>query len=599
MEKALEKYNELREGVEGVAQAIENMSSAARSGTLGLYQVVSTVKQMNQSMEKAMETLGGLGTVMLNGNAIGAKIMESFSLASDAMSLFGSMAEEAIQTMDAAGKGLDAVTSYNRELNKSMFEQTAAFGMGLDAAIKYGDYITKTAETMANASSGWVKGAELEEAMKAMTSVGIPLERMSDQVVTASGSFDLLTTAVLHSKSIGMSTSSYMENMSKLMNQQGLSTQKAAETMAMFGEVARDTGFKVSDVAGSLQGVANNFAKLGMSASFGAGILEGFTRSLKSVGIGFENALELSAGLSNSIGNLSSNYAMAYVTFQRGGLDFNKSGTALGASIGMRAEMLDAEKRGDQGQMGMQIAGAIKDTLASFTGGEILTVTEARDNPQLEALYFTQTELLKSMYGITDTAAQDRTLELLKQLGDATESGDTELAESLGKDIQETVKMRDETLSVQEKMETHLSNIYAAMNVQHRELISALIPYGNEVVEGVGKGTRLARGLADKAANALAGTNTPPETGAAAVGTTNTGQEAGTGGGGAGGGGTGGAAGGTTGGTQTGGGTAGTAAPAATVASNNTNAILNNLAAQISLLVLELGKNNNARTTTR
>ena len=60
--------------------------------------------------------------------------------------------------------------------------------------------------------------------------------------------------------------------------------------------------------------------------------------------------------------------------------------------------------------------------------------------------------MLGSTFGISDTATQNRVLEYLQKLEEATYAGDEEAAENLEKQIAEAAKGNDQTMSIQEKM---------------------------------------------------------------------------------------------------------------------------------------------------
>jgi hypothetical protein len=186
------------------------------------------------------------------------------------------------------------------------------------------------------------------------------------------------------------------------------------------------------------------------------------------MGLGFENAIDLSEKLSNALVGLGSNYASAYLTFQKGGLDMGGGG-AIGASIDLRASL--ADQGADQGQMAVEMAGAMKDTIASFTGGQIITLDEAGDDDSLKTAFYTQTKLLEKLYGISDTGDQDRTLDLLSQLGDATAAGNTDLAASLGSDLQDAMAGRDGTLSYEEKTAKFTEATWAELQLTNKVLI--------------------------------------------------------------------------------------------------------------------------------
>lgn len=469
IEEAVEKIRELQKEIEDLrgsmsrgyrvsSGAIDGLSKSALEGTLS----ISKLHDETKNFLDGIKSLGTGAAGLVNQINPLSKIFETIGASALAPiesigSFVGTISDAIVGLVDAS----DSVTSAYREYSKMIIGLGAGFGRSLDQAREFGDYIASSGKNFANAEYGFISIADRMKAAQGMAEAGIPLENMSKTVVSTAGSLDFLNTAFLQSSKMGMDLREYMRTLSDAMNVQGLSAQQAFEQMAMYGDIAENTGLQIDSIIRTLDQVSDNFKKMGMSASFGRPILEGFTSSLSSMGLGFENALELTASLGRALGELTTNYSAAYVTFQRGGLDFGAGGGAMGASIGLRAQLLDAEKRGDQSELGMQMAGAMRDTLASFTGGNIVTVSQAAASPELQSSYLAQTELLKSMYNISDAGTQDRVLELLQQLGDATESGDTELAASLGEDLQSAISQRDETLSLQEKSAAYLSSLVA------------------------------------------------------------------------------------------------------------------------------------------
>lgn len=379
---------------------------------------------------------------------------------------------------------MDLYTSYNRGMTKELYESSKAFGLNIDAIDKYRDVLTETASAYGNQAGGFMRPKDILDGIAAMSSAGIPLERMTDSITSARGESNLLATAFLQSKALGMDLAKYMSYLADAITNQGLSTQEAAEQMSMFRLVSEKTGFTIDKVASSLQSMSSRFSKIGMTADFGRPLLEGFTNTLKSLGLGFEDAIGLSKELSDSIAGLTTNYASAYLTFQRGGLDINTSGTALGGGIGLQARMLRAKEEGTQGELALDIAKSMKETIASMTGGRVVSVYEAEKSPELEAIYITQASMLKSLYNISDEMSQARTLDLLQQLGDSTEAGDLNLAEAIGKEMGSTVDLQNQTLSVQERIGTTIQKVFEELQSSHRDQTRESIELGNQVVKG-------------------------------------------------------------------------------------------------------------------
>jgi len=469
--KILESLEDINSSISTASSALDDLNKKALGGGLGFDSLVKSMDSSIAAASRLTSGLGNLGSAM--GLDLGTGILsKGMGLLSDT---FGTVMGGAIKLaalLDGVGGAIDSVTGFSRNLNASLYESVSKFNGSFASAKQFSEYIISSAQDFAKAEAGFISPADRISAVKGLEQAGIPLEHMSDIISSAAGKMDLLNTAFLHSKSLGLEVAKYTELIGQAMLKQGLTSQQAAEQMAMFGDISNSTGLRVDKVAGSLQTLAGNFSKLGLTADFGQPILEGFADSLKGMGLGFENAIELSESLSGALVKLTSNYAAAYVTFQRGGLDMGGGGGALGAGIGLRASLLESNKEGgDQGKIAMEMANALKDTLASFTGGQIVTVQEAAADPALQATFYTQTKLLEDLYGIQDPGAQDRTLELLQELGNATKSGNIDLAESLGKDLQEITAGRSETLGYQEKTAKYTEATFAEINLMNRNLI--------------------------------------------------------------------------------------------------------------------------------
>ena len=89
---------------------------------------------------------------------------------------------------------------------------------------------------------------------------------------------------------------------------------------------------------------------------------------------------------------------------------------------------------GSQAELAKNLSEGMRETLKSFTGGDIITVKEAAAAPELSTQFYTQQKMLGSTYGISDSATQNRVLEYLSQLEDATYAGDDETAKMLETD---------------------------------------------------------------------------------------------------------------------------------------------------------------------
>lgn len=474
------------EAVDSLGDALNTISEKALKGGLTLEVLSKSLGNVTKDSSNLLKSFGKLsssltlvldfGLLSTSANALGT-----------AFDAVAGTAVFAAEIMEQGGDVVDGFTSYTRGLNAEMFKTVASFGMGYAAAKQYSEYLISSADDYSNAEAGFISPAERLKAVQGLAQAGIPLKNLTTTVETSAGSMDLLSTSILNAEALGMDFGAYAEKLSSLMNIQGMSAQDASEKMAMFSDVSEETGLSVDKVSGSLIGLANQHSKLGLTVEFGRPILESFTDSLTNMGFGFENAIDLSETLSSSLVGLTSNYAAAYVTFQRGGLDMGGGQGALGASIGLRAKMSPTNKDQDQGQLAMDMAGAMRDTLASFTGGNIVTVQEAASSPELHNAFIAQTSLLKDLYNINDAGAQDRTLELLDQLNSATARGDSDLAKSLAENLQETKTARDDTKSIQEKIATHNEAAVAQLEGLNKKFLEFFNQFGKNISNKYGE----------------------------------------------------------------------------------------------------------------
>lgn len=479
LEGALDTVNAYIEKASGAMTAL---NKSALEGGDGFRALISAADAAAESFEAVGETIGKLGSAIPGLGLIGGFVKDiGVGFTSVMKSALG-----VVKIFDNVGRGMDSITSFSRDLNATLFESVAKFNGTFKAAKEYADFVISSAQDFATADYGFISISERLDATKAIAEAGIPLNTLNDAIVSSTGSMDTLNTAILHSSALGLNLAQYTGYLSDAMIKQGLDTQQSAEQLAMFGEISETTNISTDRIAGSLQGLSGQFSKLGLTAEFGRPILEGFAKSLSSMGLGFENAIDLSETLSKALVGLTSNYSAAYVTFQRGGLDIGGGGGALGAGIGLRAKMAEARETGDQSKLALDMAGALKETLASFTGGQIVNVKQAAMDPALQTTFYTQTKLLQDLYGIQDPAAQDRTLELLQQLDQATRSGDEDLKVELGKQLDQAMNNRNETMSYEQKIAAETAATVAAVNQMNSAMVNAINLSATSLAETIG-----------------------------------------------------------------------------------------------------------------
>lgn len=373
----------------------------------------------------------------------------------DSINILTSLPEKSREILEGMYEIFDKPSEELRKFDKEMFNVGKRFGDSIEASKEFADSL-KLIPASGFGRELQIHQQELSKAYDAAGRYNLSQETLNKTITTSIGSTNLLTAAYAFGESAGMTAGASMTLLNTIVNSQGVAVEEVTGIFGTYVGVAKEVGMQIDDVASTLNRAVSGFSKLGVSADFGAPMLEGFGRVVKNMGLGLDEAKDLTQSLSGALGGLTENYGNAYVMFQRGGLDFGAGGGVLGASIGLQAEFLNAEKSGDQAAIGSQLVGAMRDTLESFTGGNIVTVSEAAESPELQTQFYTQQQLLMNQFGIKDQSSATRTLELLSEIDDATRSGNTERKEELEKQLRNEAEGRDATLDSYEQMNREL-----------------------------------------------------------------------------------------------------------------------------------------------
>lgn len=492
---------------EATGGALGNVADAAYNGT---HAFENLKRSISSAMKIGTEASGLLGDILpleyvdkipligkglsKVGGAIGTIGSEALKFTKDSIDLFSKVTT-----------AVDATTQSHRRQVKSIFDVGKQYGSSVEDAEKFTSSMRNAVSSEFGKSVN-LRMKDLNAFMISTSRTNLTLKDMSESTTVAGKRVDAFAAATAQFQALGILN--YVSDLNDMVKGQGLTMQESLETFALFSDTAKETGLNVNEVSRTLMRTANSFQKIGMSAEFGVPILKGFTDSLKDMGLGTENALSLTTSLSSALGKLTEDYGLAYLTFQRGGLNIGGAtgaGGMLNTSIQLQAEMLEAEKTGDQSKIASQMVKGMRDTIASFTGGDIVTVKEAAEDSSLQNAFYMQQQMLSSQYGITGADAT-RTLEMLSKLDEANARGDTKTAQSLEKQIQEQKKAEDKTLSIQEKMGIGISQSAASleeqtimMKMQVRRIYDEKI--GEKVVNAIsaaGKATEEAFNSEDK-----------------------------------------------------------------------------------------------------
>jgi hypothetical protein len=476
-----ESAQKFEEAVVSAKNSVEALTKSVFSSGKGFEGLVKSTKELKSFAKTSTAALGKLGEHVPGVKSATGAIAGLGGMVSSVIGIIADLGDVYMESLNA----FDSFSAGLREMDDDMFSLAATFGGTFEEAKSFTDGIGMLSRQVSGADFAYISPAELKETATQLAGNRIALDRFSDTVISSAGTMDLLTTATLQAGASGLGTQDYFAKLGDAIMKQGLDSQQAAEQMASFRDVADETGLTVQSVADTLNNLANSFSKLGLSADFGRPLVTGFARTLDDMGLGIENAIELSSDLSSALAGLTTDYAMAFVTAQRGGMDLGGGGV-LGAGIGLQARLLEAQQSGDeqaQADISRDLVTGLKDTIASFAGGQIVTVQEADANPALAATFYTQTKLLQDMYGI-DQQSSARTLDLLSDLDGAIKSGNEDAADKLAEQIETSIQNRDETLDLMDKQNALTASILAETMVQTRALMFLPRAMGEESIMG-------------------------------------------------------------------------------------------------------------------
>lgn len=447
-----------------INDAIEHLGNGLKTGTSGFDDITKAASSLSSVLGEGGKAISTVIAAVPGLEGVGAGLGSAFSVMSKVADLattaISETAKEAMQLGDAWSKPV-------RDIDKSMFDLTKSFGQGIDAARSLTDSIPEQALTDLGKSMHLSTG-ELQTFLKAAKSTNLDMQTLTQTVSTAYGEMDMYTLATAQASAAGIDAGRSAQMFDSLINRQGMSVKSASEAMAGFSAISAETGINFETVSRTLEESTRSFQKMGMSVDFGRPILENFAKTMKDVGLGIDVATEATQSLVSSLGGLSTNYGLAYLTQIRGGGGATAGGV-LGTSIEMRQNLREAESTGDQGAMAIEMAKQMKDTIASLTGGNIITLDQASRSPELQTQFYMQGQML-SQYGINDVGTQDAVLDLLSKIDQAGAMGDSQGQKELAEQLSREIEGRDKTMDEFDKVSTALGSLEAQMFTTTREL---------------------------------------------------------------------------------------------------------------------------------
>ena len=442
--------DKLKNGLGSLSDAFSNFSKLAINDTKTLEGTISSINSFTNSIASAGESIKSISAL---GSTFGLK--EVFDNAIDP----ASRVLKTISTMASAGleaaKVFDGMDAGTRELNSNQFKLAANIGLGFDQAKKFGevykDIVSSNSEL---AQKGfYINALEFQAATRALQEQGFAMDALAESSGAAANGLNNVQAMTMQAKAMGKDVQTYAKEMGDMVRKSGLSMEDSMKLMASTQDISRDTGLRVDEVTQSLNSATSGFQRMGTTIGFGMPLLKGFASSITEVGLGISQAGDLAADFSKNLLNIVNNPALAYIASMKGGFSgsMGGGGGVLNPSIQMQAMMMD-QGPGAQEELAKNLSIGMRETLKSFSGGDIISVKQAAASPELQSRFYTQQQMLGSQFGISDTATQNRVLEYLQKLEEATYAGDEETAASLEKQIAEAAKGNDQTMSIQEKM---------------------------------------------------------------------------------------------------------------------------------------------------
>lgn len=434
--------------------------------------IADATVQLAAGTEKAVTAIDSLS----NAGFKNSKILESMAAAGKSASgaigdLFGSFSKLAggldlsiFQSINSAltsavtiaanvADGYDSIDEGLRGFGQEQFRIAGSIGATFEESEKfvrsYREIIKANSELSRDGL--YIGSDDVKETIKTLQTAGISIDDLSKKVEVFGVKMSYAQAMAAQAKAMGMTIADYDSKIAAMVRKSGLSMDDSMKLMAASQDIARDTGLTVDEVTKSLDGASSGFQRMGTTMDFGRPILRGFAESVKDVGLGIAQAGDLASEFSKSLINIVNNPALAYITSLKGGLSTGTGGGVLNPSIQMQSKMMD-QTPGAQAELARSLSAGMRDTLKSFTGSDIITVKKAAESPELQTKFYTQQQMLGSTFGISDTMTQNRVLEYLEKLEEATYAGDDEMAAGIEKQIQETLSANDKTFSLQEKM---------------------------------------------------------------------------------------------------------------------------------------------------
>jgi methyl-accepting chemotaxis protein len=340
---------EIKTLISGLKEAIDEFNKAAKEGKDGssvfeknLDSLFKTANNFTGAMGDTARALDSFSKLSIsNSNSFGGLVdviesgemaVKKLSAAIGGMPIFGEILKPFSQTFERVSEGIrvaaqagenfakvyDGMDKGTRENIATQFKYAAALGMTFDQAEKNNEAFNNliAANSEFARVGTYFGGEDFRKGIESLQQAGISMEELSRASGVSSRGMNNMQVMTLQAKAMGMDISDYSRKMADMIRKTGLSTEDSMKMMAGAQELSSETGLRLDEVTQSLEGVVSGFQRMGTTMDFGRPILKGFAQSVKEVGLGIEQAKDLSSEFSKSLlGIVNKNCSLRKISF--------------------------------------------------------------------------------------------------------------------------------------------------------------------------------------------------------------------------------------------------------------------------------------------
>jgi hypothetical protein len=441
--------------VNGTTAALKEVDKAAPRETANVLKTISAAIGTfmgGEAGENAKKILGGVGTfatgliTSITDNAKNLAGAAFVSLDEGARKMANPLEGMGFLTNDTKLSGLNLAMKALLETQQTMRVGFIRMGQSIAdseaAATNYPNTIRRI-----SASYG-MQGKEIDGMMKSLQGIPIITDQVTQMSLNAVAAqyamVDATASLARVSSTFGMSSSEASALASMAYRQFNQTVEETIDTMATMSSAAKDSGVDRRIANDQIMEASKGLALFGQKSDSAAGTWLTFMKALKDT-TPIDQVGSITEQVTKSIATMSVQNR-AFIGMMSG---MAQGRSALGGAIQM--EMMMRSPEGMQKHLE-----SLTSTLAQFAGGQIITLEEAAQNPQLEVSFQMQREMIGKLMGITDAQVQNKILETLKNVQSGGMS-QVDGAKELGKIQSEGKSIQDKQLTAIEKLDQHLA----------------------------------------------------------------------------------------------------------------------------------------------